>query len=149
MVFRTAALTAPGRVVWADLGCRLAAAALTGHPFRDPIPLNSCYVLPTGSPDEAHRVVAWLNARWLTGLARLTAMPASGGYARFTASVIAGLPLPSSAISDPDLAALGRAGAAGHAIQEELDECCARHLGLTAGERSALAMVGRSPEATG
>lgn len=149
MVFRTAPLTAPGRVVWADLSCQLAAVALTGDPTRDPIPLNSCYVLPTGSSDEAHRLAAWLNARWLTGLARLTAMPASGGYARFTASVIAGLPLPASAISDPDLASLGRAGAAGHAIQEELDECCARHLGLTANERSALGMVGRSPEAAG
>jgi len=149
MVFRTAPLTAPGRVVWADLSCQLAAVALTGDPTRDPIPLNSCYVLPTRSSDEAHRLAAWLNARWLTGLARLTAMPASGGYARFTASVIAGLPLPASAISDPDLASLGRAGAAGHAIQEELDECCARHLGLTANERSALGMVGRSPEAAG
>ncbi len=146
-VFRTAALGAAGRVVWADLTRRLAALALTGAPTKDPIPLNSCYVLPTASAEEALRLAAWLNATWLTSLARLTAMPASGGYARFTASVIGGLPLPASAMSDPELATLARAGAAGHPIQEDLDERCARHLDLTPGERAALAMVGRGREA--
>jgi hypothetical protein len=146
-VFRTSALGAAGRVVWADLTRRLAALALTGAPTKDPIPLNSCYVLPTASAEEALRLAAWLNATWLTSLARLTAMPASGGYARFTASVIGGLPLPASAMSDPELVTLARAGAAGHPIQEDLDERCARHLDLTPGERAALAMVGRGREA--
>jgi hypothetical protein len=138
MVFRTAGLLAPGRVVWADLARSLNALALTGDPRTDPIPLNTCYLLPTRTREEALSLTAWLNATWIRRLAWARAVPARGGYARFTARTVEALPLPARALADSALQGLARSAAAGHSIQEELDERCASHLALSAAERSAL-----------
>jgi hypothetical protein len=137
-LFRIAAATAHNRIVWPDLARRLTAAALVGRRDARLVPLNTCYVAPTRSGVEADRVTAWLNATWLRAAARAGAVPAAGGFARFTAGVVGRLPLPTTVLactSLPDLAAAGRRG---EPIQDDLDELTARHLELSAGARSAL-----------
>ena len=80
------------RVAWSDLA-RVPRATLlaAGDPA---VPLNSCYVLPCPSLDDAHALVALLNASataaWLGALAE----PARGGYRRFMGWTVALLPLP-------------------------------------------------------
>lgn len=92
-LFRTdaARFTHP-RVVWADIGRRLRTTVLTdGDPT---IPLNSCYLLPTASLDEAYALdtllTSTLVAAWLDPLAE----PARGHYRRFLGWTIASLPIP-------------------------------------------------------
>jgi hypothetical protein len=137
-LFRTGAATAPHRVVWPDLGRTLAAVALTGARDADRLPLNSCYVAPTSTAADAERLAAWLNSSWIRAAALLRAVPAAGGFRRFSAATVGGLPLPASVLSDSDLSGLARAGRRGEAVQEPLDDLAARHLGLSAGERTTL-----------
>jgi hypothetical protein len=140
-LFRTAAAAARHRLVWGDLGRRLTACALT-HP-RDAclIPLNTCYVARAHSGPEAERLAAWLNSTWLRALARLGAVPASGGFHRYTAALVSRLPLPASVLTDGALLAAARAGRADHPVQEAIDDIAAAHLALSTRERSALARV--------
>ena len=138
VLFRTRAATATHRVVWADLGRVLAAVALTGARDRDRVPLNSCYVAATSTAAEAERVAAWLNCSWIRAAALLGAVPAAGGFRRFSAATVGGLPLPASVLSDSDLSALAGAGRRGESVQEHLDDLTARHLDLSARERVAL-----------
>ncbi len=137
-LFRAGPAVARHRVVWSDLARRLTAAALTGRRDQGLIPLNTCYVAPTRSALEAERLAAWLNATWLRAGARAGAVPAAGGFARFTAAVVGRLPLPSSVLTCCSLPELAAAGRRGEPVQEDLDEITAGHLGLTAGARSAL-----------
>lgn len=130
-LFRVKPALAPHRVVWADLARQLNAVALTGAAGRGLIPLNSCYVLPVPGRTTALALGAWLNSTWLRAAARAVADTAAGGFARFNARTIAGLPLPPAALDDPALAALGQRGSAGEDVQEELDDLTARHLALT------------------
>ena len=140
-VFRVRAAIAPHRVVWADLARQLAAAALTTPADLHDIPLNSCYVVVARNAAEAEWLSASLNSTWLRAAARLGAVPAAGGFARFNAATVALLPLPSSLSEDPDLPRLARLGRAGGDVQEELDEVMAQHLGLSNGGRNALRSV--------
>jgi hypothetical protein len=137
-VFRAHPAVARYRVVWADLARRLVAAALYTRCDLDRIPLNSCYVAPVKCAAEAQALTGWLNSTWMGAFARLGAMPASGGFARFNAQAVAGLPLPDAALTDPQLVRLGRAGRSGLAVQEELDALVARHLRLSSLAQSAL-----------
>lgn len=137
-LFRTRAATAAHRVVWADLGRLLAAVALTGARDADRVPLNSCYVAATSTAAEAERVAAWLNSSWIRAAALLSAVPAAGGFRRFSAATVGGLPLPASVLSDSNLSVLAGAGRRGEPVQEHLDDLAARHLGLSAGERTTL-----------
>jgi hypothetical protein len=137
-LFRVRAATAGHRVVWADLGRLLAAAALTGVRDAERVPLNSCYVAPTSTAAEAERLAAWLNSSWVRAAALLRAVPAAGGFRRYSAATIGGLPLPASVLSDPELSGLARAGRRGEPVQEHLDDLAAQHLGLTASERTIL-----------
>jgi hypothetical protein len=137
-LFRVRAATAPHRVVWADLGRRLAASALVGARDADRLPINSCYVAPTSTAAEAERLAAWLNCSWIRATALLRAVPAAGGFRRYSAATVSGLPLPASVLSDSSLSGLARAGRRGEPVQEHLDDLAARHLGLSAGERTAL-----------
>jgi hypothetical protein len=125
-------------VIWADLDRRLSAVALTGQGDEWLIPLNSCYVAVAQSKAGAERLTAWLNCTWIRVIARQGAVPASGGFVRFKAGTIGGLPLPPSVLTDPTLAALARAGRRGEPVQAHLDELTARHLGLSAVARSVL-----------
>jgi hypothetical protein len=140
-VFRTQAAVARYRVVWADLARRLVAVALSKPSDREHIPLNSCYVAPMPTGAQAERLAAWLNSTWLRAAARTGAVPAASGFARFNAQVVARLPLPDGALADGRLSRIAREGRAGRAVQEELDDIVARHLGLSASAQSALRSV--------
>jgi len=127
--------------VWSDLARQLTAAALTTGNDQYQIALNSCYVVTTKSIAEAERLAACLNSTWLRAVARLGAVPAAGGFARFNARTIARLPLPSSAFADSALTRLAQRGRAGALVQEELDAALAAHLNLSGKARNALRAV--------
>jgi hypothetical protein len=137
-LFRTKAAAALHRVVWADLARRLTAAALTGRRDAGSIPLNTCYVAAAPTAEAAERLAAWLNSRWIRAVGRLGAVPAAGGFHRFSAAIVSRLPLPAAAVADAELSALARAGRRGEDIQEALDDTVARHLGLSARDRAVL-----------
>jgi SAM-dependent methyltransferase len=149
-LFRVRPALAPHRVVWSDIARRLTATALTGAALTDLIPLNSCYLLAAPNGATAQALAAWLNSSWCRAIARATADPASSGFARFTARTVAELPLPRSVADDERLAAIARRGANGELIQEELDDICAEHLGLTPALRALLhAAPGVDPDHRG
>jgi hypothetical protein len=109
----------PHRVVWPDLGRRLAAAV----PSADAVPLNTVYGIATRTADDAHALAALLNSRWLTALARLRADPARGGFRRFNARVVRMLPAPpAGATAWPALAEHGRRRAPADALVAEVFE---------------------------
>ncbi|HEX9611675.1 MAG TPA: N-6 DNA methylase [Gemmatimonadales bacterium] len=89
-LFRTGLALRAHRVVWPDLARRLAAAV----PPPDIVPLNTVYGIATRTADDACALAALLNTRWHTALARLHADPARGGFRRFNARVVRGLPVP-------------------------------------------------------
>jgi Eco57I restriction-modification methylase len=89
-LFRTGLARAPHRVLWPDLGRRLAAAV----PDAAVVPLNTVYGIATRDADEALALAALLNSRWLNALACLVADPARGGFHRFNAGVVRDLPVP-------------------------------------------------------
>ena len=89
-LFRPRLGFAAHRVLWADLARQLDAAVAP----PDVVPLNTVYGIATGSDEDALALAAILNTRWCTALARLAADPARGGFRRFNARVVAGLPLP-------------------------------------------------------
>jgi len=130
-LFRTRAATAQHRVVWPDVARQLSAVALTAGHDAERIPLNSCYIAPVRSASQAHALAAWLNCTWIRAVARVRAVPASGGFARFNAQVVGGLPLPDGALADPTLSRLGRAGQGGESVQDELDRITAQRLSLS------------------
>jgi hypothetical protein len=140
-LFRTAAATARHRLVWADLGRRLTACALTDGSDASLIPLNTCYIAAARSAAEAERLAAWLNTTWLRAVARLGAVPASGGFHRYTAALVSRLPLPASVLTDGALLTAARAGRAGEPVQEAIDDIAAGHLALSTRERTALARL--------
>ncbi|MGH7510153.1 MAG: Eco57I restriction-modification methylase domain-containing protein [Gemmatimonadales bacterium] len=146
-VFRARPAVARHRVVWADLSRSLSATALTCAQDIHCIPLNSCYVAAANTVAEAERLAAWLNCTWVRAAARLQAVPAAGGFARFNARTVATLPFPISAAADSELTRLARAARLGRAVQEELDRIAAVHLNLSSGAQSALrdAFEGRTP----
>ena len=137
-LFRTSGAVAPHRVIWSDLARRLEAATLSGPGERDRVPLNSCYLLRCKGEDEALALAAWLNSSWCRAAARMSASPARGGFARFDARTIGGLPIVPTALADPALVALARQGGSGVVVQEALDEICAAHLALHQNARDAL-----------
>jgi N-6 DNA Methylase len=94
-LFRTALAYAPHRVIWPDVARRLAAVV----PDAEVVPLNTVYGIATREADDAYALAALLNSRWLSALARLYADPARGGFRRFNARVVRGLPLPPSSPS--------------------------------------------------
>ena len=139
-LFRISAATAPHRVVWPDLALNLTAAALTTED-RHLIPLNTCYVIVADTGAQAERLAAWLNSTWIRAVARLGAAPAAGGFVRFNAGTIEGLPLPGSVLSDARLGALARQARKGEEVQHELDHLAATHLGLGQTGQDALRAV--------
>lgn len=142
-LFRTRPATALHRVTWSDLARRLEAAALSGARDLCLIPLNSCYLLPTLDAATALRVTAWLNSTWCRAIALAGADVASGGFRRFNARVVAGLPCPDGMLQDAVLPELARAAMAGTPIQEELDARCAELFDLSGEEQRALAELDR------
>jgi hypothetical protein len=141
MVFRVQAAIARYRVVWADVGRKLSAAALTIQDDLHRVPLNSCYVVAVGSAAAAESLAACLNSTWLRAAAQLSAVPAAGGYSRFNARTVAELPLPASAAEDPILARLAREARSDADVQGLLDTQMAKHLGISRAEQNALRSV--------
>ncbi|MFL5579214.1 MAG: Eco57I restriction-modification methylase domain-containing protein, partial [Gemmatimonadaceae bacterium] len=80
------------RVVWADIGRSPRAAVLL--PGDRTVVLNSCYVAPCASTEDALALAALLSgpvaAAWLDALAE----PARGGYRRYLAWTMSLLPVP-------------------------------------------------------
>ena len=140
-VFRVQTAIARYRVVWADVARKLAAAALTTADDLHQVPLNSCYVVAVPSIVAAECLAACLNSTWLRAAARLSAVPAAGGYSRFNARTIAELPLPASATNDRVLSRLAREGRSGVDVQEPLDSRMAKHLGISRAAQDALRTV--------
>lgn len=140
-LFRVSAGAEVPRVVWADLAPRLEAASLLGGPERKWVPLNSSYVVCCPEEPLALALCAWLNATWVRALARITADPASGGFARFNARSVGAVPLPADLLDDPELAALGARGRRGEEFQGEVDELVGARLELGTGERRVLSEV--------
>jgi hypothetical protein len=113
---------------------------LTGA-SRTWIPLNTCYVIPVRRERHALCLAAWLNSSWCRAMAAVVADKASGGFLRFNARVVSGLPLPGAVFEDDTLLALARDARAAPLRQNELDARTAELLSLTQEERDALASV--------
>ena len=128
-LFRTALGYAVDRVVWPDLGRRLGAVV----PPPEVVPLNTVYGIATRTPADAAALAALFNSRWLSALARLVADPARGGFRRFNARVVGGLPLPPH--DSPVWSELARRGAR----CEPADDLIAEALELDGTDRRALA----------
>jgi hypothetical protein len=128
-LFRTGLGFAAHRVVWPDLGRRLAAAV----PAVELVPLNTAYGIATRDAADAAALAALFNSCWLTALARLVADPARGGFRRFNARVVRGLPVPvhGSAVWSE----LARRGT----CCEPADDLVAEAFQLDAADRRALA----------
>jgi hypothetical protein len=128
-LFRIALGCAVHRVVWADLSRRLGAVV----PPAEVVPLNTIYGIVTRTTADAAALAALFNCRWHSALARLVADPARGGFRRFNARVIGGLPIPpnDSAVW-PKLASCG-------ARCEPADDLVAEALELDGADRRALA----------
>jgi hypothetical protein len=137
-VFRARPAIAQFRVAWSDLARRLAAVALIRRRELELIPLNSCYLATLPDADRGLALAAWLNSTWIRAAARATAVPASGGYARFNVEVVGRLPLAETALTDGELIQLSRAGRSGIDIQDELDAVVAKHLALSSSAQRTL-----------
>lgn len=147
-LYRARPATAAHRVVWADLARELKAVSLAG--MADTVPLNSCYVAPTGSDAEADRIAAWLNSTWLRAAARAGAVPAAGGCARYTAATVGALPLPAGVLTDPGLLDITHRARQGARVQADLDDLTACHLDLdTAGRATLRRVLGSGTEDRG
>ena len=129
MLFRSSLGLAAHRVVWPDLGRRLAAAV----PAPELVPLNTVYGIATRDKTDAAALAALFNSCWLTALARLVADPARGGFRRFNARVVRGLPTPPS--ESAIWAELARRGER----CEPADDLVADAFQLDAADRRALA----------
>ncbi len=141
-LFRTRAATAPHRVAWSDLARRLAAVALGPG---EPIPLNSCYVIPVACASTMHALTAWLNSTWIGALARVRAEPAANGYARFAGRAVGSLPLPAEGQQWRHLAELGaaRCDVRGNSIEIDraIDDEVAGALNISVNDRAELAAL--------
>ena len=92
-LFRTAAAGSDGpRVVWADVARRPRAAYLAAGDRT--VPLNSCYVLPVASTDDALAFAALLNSPVAAAFLDALAEPARGGYHRYLGWTLSLLPVP-------------------------------------------------------
>ncbi|MEZ4412992.1 MAG: type IIL restriction-modification enzyme MmeI [Gemmatimonadales bacterium] len=140
-LFRAIAGGRVPRVVWPDLSLRLEAACLVSEDELQWVPLNSCYVVLTKSAENALALCGWLNSTWARAVARATADPASGGYARFNARAVGGIPLPPEALLDERLAMLTNRGRAGKEVQGEIDDVVAEWLQLRPHDRRVLSEV--------
>ncbi len=138
-LFRVRPALAPHRVVWPDIARRLMATVLSGPGMHGVIPLNSCYLIAAPDHRLALALTGWLNCRWIGALARASADPARNGFARFSARVVADLPLPAEALTDARLVELTELALRGDPDQERLDAICAEHLALPPDARALLA----------
>jgi hypothetical protein len=134
-VFRIGLALVPHRVLWVDLAREILAVV----PPPEIVPLNTVYGIATRTAPDAHALAALLNTRWCTALARLAADPARGGFRRFNARVVGGLPLPSA--SAAQWAALAELGSR----REAADTLVGELYGLDAQDQRALLRLAPHP----
>jgi len=130
------------RVIWADLARRLEAVALTGNASHQLIPLNTCYVTTLPDAQGTLALAAWLNSRWIRVLGRLAADAARGGYRRYNAAVVGGLPMPPAVLRDNTLIAIAERAYRGEEVQSDIDHRVAELLDLDESERRELRSLG-------
>ncbi|MEO8478239.1 MAG: N-6 DNA methylase [Gemmatimonadota bacterium] len=134
-IFRIGPAASRWRVIWPDIATGLRAISLESP---EPVPLNSCYVVPCLSRERMLRLAAWLSVSWIRALARMGAERAAGGHHRFGARVVAGLPCPEAVWNDRCFDPTSDATAA------RRDERAAELLGLDQDHRVALAALAPS-----
>jgi hypothetical protein len=105
-LFRTDILRSPFLVIWRDIAPRLEAAVLCRDGPAAPIPLNTCYGVAVPDAFTAHWLAGHLNSAPIRNLASALAERASGGAFRFSAGVVASLPIPAHRAT-PDVRRLG------------------------------------------
>ncbi|HET9066496.1 MAG TPA: hypothetical protein VFN22_11815 [Gemmatimonadales bacterium] len=134
-LFRVGPAASRWRVIWPDIATALRPLALEDP---DPVPLNSCYVMPCRSRERMLRLAAWLSVSWIRTIAQLGAERAAGGHHRFGARVVAGLPCPEAIWRDRCFDPGSSATAACR------DERGAELLGLSREDRAAFAALAPS-----
>jgi hypothetical protein len=141
-LFRTDLLRGRWVVVWRDIAPFLQAAVLELGSDRSPLPLNTCYGIGLADPETACWMAALLNSSPLGAIAAALAERASGGAFRFSASVVASLPVP-SVTTTPAVRRLSETGRdathGGIWDQDELDTHARAALGLEGDVAGALA----------
>jgi len=94
-VFRTeSARHNRARVIWADFG--VAPRAMAVEAGNRTVPLNSCYVVECGHPDDARALAALLNSCLAAAWLNVIAEPARGGYRRYLGWTMSLFPLPAN-----------------------------------------------------
>jgi hypothetical protein len=92
------------RVVWRDIGERLAAVYLPPVREGGPLVLNSAYLIGVDGARQGLRFSAWLCSVPSRFAAAVTAERALGGYRRFMARNVGRVPIPKEVISgSPEL----------------------------------------------
>ncbi len=92
-LFRTESASSNShRVVWADIGRRTRVAILEKGDAS--VPLNTCYVIPTSSREDARALAAILSSALANAWLGIIAEPVRGGYRRFFGWTMAMLPIP-------------------------------------------------------
>ena len=134
-LFRVGLAVARHRVIWPDLARRLQAAV----PSPAQVPLNTTYGIATRTLEDALALSSLLNSRWLTALACLRADPARGGFRRFNAGVVRGLPIPPA--EAPGWKRLIEAGRRRHVDEDAIADL----LELDASDRRVLSRVAPDP----
>ena len=91
--------------------------------------------------DNASWHISQMVRTWIRALARLGADPARGGYARFNARAVGGVPLPDGVVEDAELAGASRTRQQDQPSTVDIDELAAIHLQLSPAARKILARV--------
>jgi hypothetical protein len=133
------------RVVWADISRELEAAPLPPAAEGGALVLNTAYACAVDDAHAAHRLAVWLNTRVIRFVARSAADRALGGYRRYTARAVAGLPVPAELFAPRGRLARRYADlsdqmspASGDEAWDELNAAAARWLDLTPSEYALL-----------
>jgi hypothetical protein len=138
-LFRTAAAANEHpRVVWADFGRSPRALILPAGDAT--VPINSCYVVPCLTREDALTLAAVLNSPLAAAWLALIAEPARGGYRRYLAWTMALLPLPRDwELARRLLSPLARRATEGERVTEdELLSAAIRAYRLRPGDVAAL-----------
>jgi len=144
-LFRTDILRSPFLVIWRDIASRLEAAVLRRDAPGAPIPVNTCYGVATPDAYTAHWLAAWLNSSPIRNVAAVLAERASGGAFRFSAGVVAALPIPACRATPAvrGLAAVAEAAESGDAWDpDDLDTHATLALGLAPEAAQLIAYLG-------
>jgi len=125
------------KVVWRDIGRRVAASYVPAHADLV-LPLNTVYYTAVPDDETGYLLAALLNSRSAQAFADAIAEPARGGYHRYFSWVISLLPWPFGAVAPVERRRLAALSARAHecagadealneAIERRVDAALARH----------------------